>query len=138
MADDLWKQLEQGKNRHPYKKLTKKDFLKVFNEKGSMPIKDPTRVISLYTGTKGIEAFNEAVNQDRLIELLKELLMKLYLEKGISAEEYTKIERLLISKDAENQTLGAKLLQAKYKGEIILEYGQNGELKGIKTVDHGA
>lgn len=59
---------------------------------------------------------------EKILESLLELLMDLYLKEKIFADEYTKIERLLHSKDEENKVLGIKILEAKYNGRFKLKY----------------
>lgn len=134
MDSGVWNQLED-KNKKPYSRITDKDIMKAFADLGSIPIKDPARTLVLYTGTKGAEAINRAVNEESILELIKTLLLELYLEEKITASEYTKIERLFHSDDTENRMLGIKILESKSNGKFAITYNIQGNPIGINRLD---
>lgn len=115
----LWDELEKGKNKFTYKSLStddlKKELSKFFKNAGHIPVKDPTRTIVARTGLVGMERFNEAVENEAIWEGVKTMLSELYLQGKVTANQFTKLERLLNSNDRENKNLARKIIESKAK-----------------------
>jgi hypothetical protein len=71
-----------------------------------------------------------------ILSKIRKLLMDLYLTGKITNNEYNKIERLILSKDAENQILGFKILNKKCENRISIQYNQQGDFQSIKLMDN--
>jgi len=106
--------ISSGKNKIVYKPITQdKIYQAMMSIANNTPKLPKNREIVIMTGRGGMKKINDAIFEETIREILLTKLSEAYLEGKFTAKQYTKVEKLLHSKNYENVKFAVKLLQTK-------------------------
>ena len=108
----LFDDISSGNNKVNYEPITNERIREVMEQLAKTPV-PKKRQMFLYTGEAGAKQIDEALFEETIMDVLLTKLSEAYIEGKFTAEQYTKVEKLIQSRNHENVKFAVKLLQTK-------------------------